>query len=59
MKHMPEFKTARGMRDFLPKEAATMRHVEAITRELAGLYGFQEIITPIIESYELLAAKSG
>jgi histidyl-tRNA synthetase len=59
MKHMPEFKTARGMRDFLPKEAATMRYVEAITRELAGLYGFQEIITPIIESYELLAAKSG
>ncbi|MBX5326743.1 MAG: histidine--tRNA ligase [Candidatus Bathyarchaeia archaeon] len=56
---MPEFKTARGMRDFLPKEAATMRYVEAITRELAGLYGFQEIITPIIESYELLAAKSG
>lgn len=56
---MPEFKTARGMRDFLPKEATTMRRVEAMTRELAGLYGFQEIITPIIESYELLAAKSG
>lgn len=56
---MPEFKTARGMRDFLPKEAAAMKYVEAITRELAGIYGFQEIITPIIESYELLTAKSG
>jgi histidyl-tRNA synthetase len=56
---MPEFQTVRGMRDFLPKEAATMKYVEALTRELAGLYGFQEIITPIVESYELLAAKSG
>jgi len=47
------------MRDFLPEEAAAMKYVEGITRELAGLYGFQEIITPIMESYELLAAKSG
>ncbi|HVP41593.1 MAG TPA: histidine--tRNA ligase [Candidatus Krumholzibacteriaceae bacterium] len=56
---MPEFQTVRGMRDFLAKEAATMKYVEALTRELARLYGFQEIITPIMESYELLAAKSG
>jgi histidyl-tRNA synthetase len=56
---MPEFKTPRGMRDFLPKEAAAMKYVEGITRELAMLYGFQEIITPIMESYELLTAKSG
>jgi histidyl-tRNA synthetase len=56
---MPEFQTLRGMRDFLPKEAVTMKYVEAITRELARLYGFQEIITPIVESYKLLAAKSG
>jgi histidyl-tRNA synthetase len=56
---MPEFQTVRGMRDFLAKEATTMKYVEALTRELARLYGFQEIITPIIESYALLAAKSG
>jgi histidyl-tRNA synthetase len=56
---MPEFQTVRGMRDFLPKEAAAMKYVEGITRELASLYGFQEIITPIMESYELLTAKSG
>jgi histidyl-tRNA synthetase len=47
------------MRDFLAKEAANMKYVEALTRELARLYGFQEIMTPIMESYELLAAKSG
>jgi histidyl-tRNA synthetase len=56
---MSEFQTVRGMRDLLPKEAAVMRHVEGITRQLAELYGFQEIITPLIESYGLLAAKSG
>jgi histidyl-tRNA synthetase len=56
---MPEFQTVRGMRDFLSQEAVTMKYVEALTRELAWLYEFQEIITPIIESYELLAAKSG
>ena len=56
---MSEFQTVRGMRDFLPKEAALMKYVERITRELAELYGFQEIITPLVESYGLLAAKSG
>ena len=56
---MSEFQTVRGMRDFLPKETAVMKYVEGITRELAELYGFQEIITPLIESYGLLAAKSG
>ena len=56
---MPEFATARGMRDFLPEEARKMRHVEDLSRELARLYGYEEIITPAIESYELLAAKSG
>jgi len=47
------------MRDFLPKEAETMKHVEQVTRELAHLYGYEEIITPVVESYDLLAAKSG
>lgn len=56
---MPEFQTVRGMRDFLAKEAVTMKYVEALTRELAQLYGYQEVITPIMESYELLVAKSG
>jgi len=56
---MPKFGTIRGMRDFLPKEAEKMKYVEQVTRELAHLYGYDEVITPIVESYELLAAKSG
>jgi histidyl-tRNA synthetase len=56
---MPRFRTVRGMRDFLPKHAGMMRYVEGLSRELAGLYGYEEVITPIVESYKLLAAKSG
>ncbi len=56
---MPQFRTIRGMRDFLPKDAEKMRYVEAIARELARLYGYEEVITPIMEHYDLLAAKSG
>lgn len=56
---MTEFKTVRGMRDFLPQEAQTLRTVEARTRKVAELYGYGEIITPVVESYELLSAKAG
>jgi histidyl-tRNA synthetase len=47
------------MRDFLPEEAKTMRYVEAKARRAAELYGYKEIITPVVESYELLSAKAG
>ncbi len=36
-----------------------MRHVEQVSRELAQLYGYEEVITPVVESYDLLAAKAG
>ncbi len=47
------------MRDFLPKEAERMRYAEQVTRDLGQLYGYREVITPVVESYDLLAAKSG
>lgn len=56
---MPEFQTVRGMRDLLPEEASIMRYVESKAREVANLYAFEEIVTPVVESYELLSAKSG
>ncbi len=56
---MSMFKTVRGMRDFLPRDAKELIYVEQVTRELAVLYGYEEILTPAVESYELLAAKSG
>ncbi len=56
---MKAFKIVRGMRDFLPEEAQMLRLIEGKARNVAKLYGYEEIITPVVESYELLAAKSG
>lgn len=46
------------MRDLLPEDAEMMRYVETVSRTISKLYGYEEIITPILESYELLAAKT-
>ncbi|MEM0006958.1 MAG: histidine--tRNA ligase [Candidatus Bathyarchaeia archaeon] len=56
---MSAYKTVRGMRDFLPEEAKIMRFIEEKARKTAKLYGYREIITPVVESYELVAAKAG
>jgi histidyl-tRNA synthetase len=52
------FKTVRGMRDLMPADAERMRHVEQVSRQVSKLYGYDEIITPVLESYDLLAAKT-
>jgi len=52
------FKTVRGMRDLMPIDAERMRHVEQVSRTISKLYGYEEIITPVLESYDLLAAKT-
>jgi histidyl-tRNA synthetase len=36
-----------------------MIFIEDTARRVAHLYGYKEIITPVVESYELLAAKAG
>ena len=46
------------MRDLLAVDAEKMRHVEQVSRKISKLYGYDEIITPVLESYELLAAKT-
>ncbi len=56
---MSQYQPARGMRDFLPQDAKKMRYVEQTSRQLAELYGYDEVITPVVESHELLAAKAG
>jgi histidyl-tRNA synthetase len=56
---MTVFRTPRGMRDFLPEEAKMMKYIEGTARRVAQLYGYREIMTPVVESYELLAAKAG
>jgi len=56
---MPEFKTVRGMRDFLPEEAKVMKYIESKARSVAEFFGYEEIMTPVVESYDLLATKAG
>ena len=56
---MPHFQTVRGMRDLLAEEAETLNFVISRARETAKLYGYREIITPVVEPYELLSAKAG
>jgi histidyl-tRNA synthetase len=56
---MPTFQTVRGMRDLLPDDAEMLNFVMGKARETAALYGYREVITPVIEPYELLSAKSG
>ena len=47
------------MRDFLPEDLAKRRHDEGKVRECFRLYGYEEIETPVVESFDLLAAKAG
>ena len=47
------------MRDLLAEEAATLNFIISKAKETAQLYGYKEVITPIVEPYELLSAKTG
>jgi len=56
---MADYKTVRGMRDMLPGDAERLRQVENQARTVAKQYGYAEIVTPVVESHELLSAKAG
>jgi histidyl-tRNA synthetase len=47
------------MRDLLADETERIRLIEQKAREISKLYGYMEVITPLVEHYELLAAKLG
>jgi histidyl-tRNA synthetase len=47
------------MRDLLPEEVENLEEIIAVAKRIAPLYGYKQIITPLVESYELLNAKSG
>jgi histidyl-tRNA synthetase len=56
---MPTFQPVRGMRDLLPEDSETLNYIICKARETAQRYGYKEVTTPIVESYDLLSAKSG
>jgi len=51
--------TVRGMKDILPPESERWAALEASFRAHAGLYGFREIRTPLLERTELFARAVG
>jgi histidyl-tRNA synthetase len=56
---MPAFQPVRGMRDLIGEETHVFTSIINKTRETARLYGYKEVITPHVEPFELLSAKSG
>src|SRR5712692_4019102 len=56
---MPALQPARGTQDLLPEAARRHRRVSETARELAALYGFAEIATPIFEFTEVFARPIG
>src|SRR5439155_11342822 len=56
---MPALQPARGTQDLLPEMARRHRRIGDTSRELAELYGFAEIATPIFEFTEVFARPIG
>jgi len=56
---MSGLKPVRGTYDVLPEEKARHRHVEDTARDVAALYGFAEISTPIFEFDEVFSRTLG
>jgi histidyl-tRNA synthetase len=47
------------MRDLLGEETQALTSIISKARETAQLYGYREVVTPVVEPFELLSAKSG
>src|ERR1700680_5223970 len=56
---MPALQAARGTQDLLPEMARRHRGFSQTAREMAELYGFAEIATPIFEFTEVFARPIG
>lgn len=49
----------KGTKDMLPGDAYKWHHIESLAREVASLYGFREIRTPVFEHTELFIRGVG
>src|SRR5438477_12887616 len=56
---MPELQPVRGTQDLLPEMARRHRRVSETARQLAALYGFAEIATPVFEFTEVFSRPIG
>ncbi len=56
---MSQFRAVKGTRDIFPGEVFSWRHVEKIIHQVAGLYGYGEIRTPVFEYTDLFQRSIG
>lgn len=54
-----KFQPPKGTRDLLPEDASKLQKIIEVCRIVFEKYGFQQLITPAFESFELLSAKGG
>jgi histidyl-tRNA synthetase len=56
---MPSLQPIRGTHDILPDEYPRFAHVVETARDVARVYGYREMATPIFETTEVFARTSG
>ena len=56
---MSKLQPVRGTRDLLPSDSRAHRHVMDVARSTAGLYGYEEMSTPIFEFTEVFERTLG
>ena len=54
-----KFQPPKGTRDLLPEDASKLQKIIEVCRNVFEKYGFQPLITPAFENFEMLAAKGG
>jgi len=54
-----KFQPPKGTRDLMPEDAARMEKIIEIVRATFKSFGFESLMTPAFESFELLSAKGG
>lgn len=54
-----QFQLVKGMKDILPQDARYWRFLDNLAHNLATLYGFQKIETPILENSDLFIRSIG
>ncbi|MEM2906678.1 MAG: HisS family protein [Candidatus Odinarchaeota archaeon] len=53
------FRTVRGMKDYLKEDRWRLNYVNSIVRDLYYRYNYDEVSTPIVESFDLVSCKAG
>ncbi len=56
---MSQYRAVKGTKDIFPVEIVSWKHIESVIQKVAGLYGFQEIRTPVFEYTELFQRSIG